>query len=144
MKEKSEVAPNFCALLNHRRTQKRWRRESAGGHVFVLSPVRCACGTKSRACSDRLPDAGLPRPCPFSFASKRQTSYKICSCRPVALTVRAPDSKSGGWGFESLLACQGFRDSDPSRYAYSVQGCILNREKSSSPKFHHLHIDFRK
>ena len=26
--------------------------------------------------------------------------------RPVALTVRAPDSKSGCWGFESLLACQ--------------------------------------
>lgn len=26
--------------------------------------------------------------------------------RPVARTARAPDSKSGGWGFESLLACQ--------------------------------------
>jgi preprotein translocase SecE subunit len=26
--------------------------------------------------------------------------------RPVALTARAPDSKSGWWGFESLLACQ--------------------------------------
>jgi hypothetical protein len=25
--------------------------------------------------------------------------------RPVARTVRAPDSKSGGWGFKSLLAC---------------------------------------
>ena len=25
--------------------------------------------------------------------------------RPVALTARAPDSKSGCWGFESLLAC---------------------------------------
>ena len=25
--------------------------------------------------------------------------------RPVALTARASDSKSGGWGFESLLAC---------------------------------------
>ena len=25
--------------------------------------------------------------------------------RPVALMVRAPDSKSGCWGFESLLAC---------------------------------------
>ena len=25
--------------------------------------------------------------------------------RPVALIGRAPDSKSGGWGFESLLAC---------------------------------------
>ena len=25
--------------------------------------------------------------------------------RPVARTARAPDSKSGGWGFESLLAC---------------------------------------
>jgi hypothetical protein len=31
--------------------------------------------------------------------------YKSLGCRPVALTVRAPDSKSGGWGFESLLAC---------------------------------------
>ena len=26
--------------------------------------------------------------------------------RPVALTGRAADSKSAGWGFESLLACQ--------------------------------------
>ncbi len=26
--------------------------------------------------------------------------------RPVALMDRAPDSKSGCWGFESLLACQ--------------------------------------
>jgi hypothetical protein len=25
--------------------------------------------------------------------------------RPVARTARAPDSKSGGWGFKSLLAC---------------------------------------
>jgi hypothetical protein len=25
--------------------------------------------------------------------------------RPVALTARASDSKSEGWGFESLLAC---------------------------------------
>ena len=25
--------------------------------------------------------------------------------RPVALMARASDSKSGGWGFESLLAC---------------------------------------
>ena len=30
------------------------------------------------------------------------------SNRPVALTARAPDSKSGGWGFESLLACSVF------------------------------------
>jgi hypothetical protein len=43
----------------------------------------------------------------FSFTTKSQTSYKVCSCRPVALTVRASDSKSEGWGFESLLACQG-------------------------------------
>lgn len=28
------------------------------------------------------------------------------SYRPVARTARAPDSKSGGWGFESLLACR--------------------------------------
>ena len=26
--------------------------------------------------------------------------------RPVALTARASDSKSEGWGFKSLLACQ--------------------------------------
>ena len=25
--------------------------------------------------------------------------------RPVAQLARAPDSKSGGWGFESLQAC---------------------------------------
>ena len=37
------------------------------------------------------------------------TRYKDPNRRPVALTVRAPDSKSGGWGFESLLACQGYQ-----------------------------------
>jgi preprotein translocase subunit SecE len=30
----------------------------------------------------------------------------VFSCRPVALIGRASDSKSGCWGFESLLACQ--------------------------------------
>lgn len=30
----------------------------------------------------------------------------ITEARPVALTARASDSKSEGWGFESLLACQ--------------------------------------
>ena len=29
----------------------------------------------------------------------------LFACRPVALTVRAPVSKTGCWGFESLLAC---------------------------------------
>ncbi len=29
--------------------------------------------------------------------------------RPVALTARASDSKSEGWGFESLLACHELR-----------------------------------
>lgn len=31
---------------------------------------------------------------------------KVMRDRPVALTARASDSKSEGWGFESLLACQ--------------------------------------
>ena len=31
--------------------------------------------------------------------------YPLTGYRPVALTDRAPDSKSGCWGFESLLAC---------------------------------------
>ncbi len=30
------------------------------------------------------------------------------SDRPVALMARASDSKSEGWGFESLLACVDF------------------------------------
>ncbi len=30
----------------------------------------------------------------------------VLRCRPVALTARAPVSKTGCWGFESLLACQ--------------------------------------
>jgi preprotein translocase subunit SecE len=29
----------------------------------------------------------------------------VSPCRPVALTARAPVSKTGCWGFESLLAC---------------------------------------
>lgn len=31
--------------------------------------------------------------------------YTDAECRPVALTARASDSKSEGWGFKSLLAC---------------------------------------
>ena len=67
--------------------------------VFCLftCPKECSAGSPlpSAHCSPH-----------FCFASKTQTSYKTASCRPVALTVRASDSKSGGWGFESLLACQ--------------------------------------
>ena len=32
----------------------------------------------------------------------------LAECRPVAPTGRAPVSKTGCWGFESLLACQHF------------------------------------
>ena len=48
-------------------------------------------------------------------SSNEQESEKLVACnsllvtnrcRPVALTARASDSKSEGWGFESLLACQ--------------------------------------
>ncbi len=46
----------------------------------------------------------------FSFTSRSKTGYKSRSCRPVALTARASDSKSEGWGFESLLACQENQD----------------------------------
>ena len=42
----------------------------------------------------------------FSLYIEGRTGYRVCACRPVALTVRASDSKSEGWGFESLLACQ--------------------------------------
>jgi hypothetical protein len=35
--------------------------------------------------------------------------------RPVARTARAPDSKSGGWGFKSLLACLFFRGATSSK-----------------------------
>src|SRR4030066_2427886 len=39
-------------------------------------------------------------------------SRQRCCCdrpdRPVALMARAPDSKSGCWGFKSLLACHLF------------------------------------
>ncbi len=33
------------------------------------------------------------------------THYALLYYRPVALTARASDSKSEGWGFKSLLAC---------------------------------------
>jgi hypothetical protein len=33
--------------------------------------------------------------------------------RGVALTARAPDSKSGGWGFESLHPCHFVREVEP-------------------------------
>ncbi len=43
-------------------------------------------------------------------APKFNLGFEICNLefgniRPVALTGRASDSKSEGWGFESLLAC---------------------------------------
>ena len=46
--------------------------------------------------------------CPFcrTHTYIRKQNRAFVKCRPVALTARAPDSKSGCWGFESLLACQ--------------------------------------
>src|SRR5438034_1267684 len=59
----------------------------------------------------------------FGWPSKgRRTDHSVCdkserihcfdgrlaTCRPVAPTGRAPVSKTGCWGFESLLACQFF------------------------------------
>jgi hypothetical protein len=43
-----------------------------------------------------------------SYAAQRDKGMKGTRIkdRPVALTARASDSKSEGWGFESLLACQ--------------------------------------
>ncbi len=43
----------------------------------------------------------------FIRFSVLSTYYSVLKgYRPVALTARASDSKSEGWGFESLLACQ--------------------------------------
>jgi preprotein translocase SecE subunit len=42
----------------------------------------------------------------FDGHSHHSITPKFFRSRPVALTARAPDSKSGCWGFESLLACQ--------------------------------------
>jgi hypothetical protein len=43
---------------------------------------------------------------PHSFSGAAQSVKEgEVKDRPVALTARAPDSKSGCWGFESLLAC---------------------------------------
>jgi preprotein translocase subunit SecE len=39
-----------------------------------------------------------------NFYSSSYGWRRFCN-RPVALIGRAPDSKSGCWGFESLLAC---------------------------------------
>ena len=60
-------------------------------------------------------DKGIEAVTSNIVSSNEQGSEKLvaCSsllvanrCRPVALTARASDSKSEGWGFESLLACQ--------------------------------------
>ncbi len=44
--------------------------------------------------------------------------------RPVALTDRAPDSKSGCWGFESLLACQSFFQEIGDLMEFSVRSTL--------------------
>jgi hypothetical protein len=63
------------------------------------------CGPARRLLARRRPEP----PAPFSLYIPRRNGYKGLACRPVALTVRASDSKSEGWGFESLLACQRFQ-----------------------------------
>src|SRR5262249_9342690 len=47
----------------------------------------------------------LSAPRVLGEASKRAVEAPFDWNRGVALTARAPDSKSGGWGFESLHPC---------------------------------------
>ena len=40
-----------------------------------------------------------------TYTAQGDKGVGFFKARPVALTARASDSKSEGWGFESLLAC---------------------------------------
>ena len=59
----------------------------------------------------RLSSAGFARAIPGGGFGRAGTRARRAWVQPpsefrrVALTARAPDSKSGGWGFESLHAC---------------------------------------
>ena len=64
----------------------------------------------------------------FSLYMAGRNGYKGLACRPVALTVRASDSKSEGWGFESLLACH-FTDT----HLFPVQLMCTKRENPVEP-----------
>ena len=53
----------------------------------------------------RLQSGVKPDPLLGRYCLTGGGNFIYCAYRPVALMDRAPDSKSGCWGFESLLAC---------------------------------------
>ena len=74
------------------------------------APSASSATTRRRRTRGRTPDKlELKKFCPFvpqAHGAQGNRSRRLRSGRrPVALTARAPVSKTGGWGFESLLAC---------------------------------------
>ena len=59
---------------------------------------------------DRFRARALPAQSVLGAASEEATEAPSEVARGVALTARAPDSKSGGWGFESLHPCHFVRE----------------------------------
>ena len=108
---------------------------------------------KLQASYDAQGDKGIAKVNPKAeiLNPKTEIQYKVlyfeCSAsdflqdRPVALTARASDSKSEGWGFKSLLACHlSVRDffclrstEEESLDIQGVQVLDLNREGGLSP-----------
>ena len=76
------------------RTPTGWSSGSTAGGAASTRPTK-------RPSEIHYP--GLPRGFDGPFRAPALPAQR--RNRPVARTARAPDSKSGGWGFESLLAC---------------------------------------
>ncbi len=87
--------------------QRRWAGDDTiAGARSPLQMPRMPLHTRHR-CAGSLPGAaGFTLGCRAPNASSR--SAAPCGARPrsVAQLVRAPVSKTGGWGFESLHSCQ--------------------------------------
>ena len=102
-------SPRMAASRNREpfNFQRRWAGDDTiAGARSPLQMPRMPLHTRYR-CAGSLPGAaGFTLGCRAPNASSR--SAAPCGARPrsVAQLVRAPVSKTGGWGFESLHSCQ--------------------------------------
>lgn len=100
----------------HLRERARHRRESGVRPVAPAQAPRSA-GRGDAAGIRACGVSRLPRRIPFTSVRRNSRKSAACfaGCRSVAQLVRAPVSKTGGWGFESLHSCHSRRQ--PAREA---------------------------
>src|SRR5262249_8939488 len=81
------------------------RRHGPRGHQVGLRRPPASERDADEEAAEAGGTAGAQEVLPVVPEAHRAQGNEVGRTRAVALTARAPDSKSGGWGFESLLPC---------------------------------------